>query len=118
MKRVAELGGLDDVQQEAIRRLLRDHGFSAHETPPTLFSSAALWVPDEDYAAARAVLDPAEAELAAQAHDAFEREYAERWKGSYWRWLVGRIIEEPVRLAMIVALGVVVWFGVIYWFVR
>jgi hypothetical protein len=117
VKRVADLGGLDDDQQEALRRLLRDRGFDFSETPATLFSSAALWVPDDDCAAARAVLGPAEAAIAAAAREAFEREYAERWQGSYWRWLLGRIVEEPVRLLMIVALAVIVWFGVLYWFV-
>lgn len=118
MKRVADLAGLDDEQRAAIRRVLEENGFDVHETPGTLLSSAALWVRDEDYRAARALLEPAEAELAARSRAAFEREYAERWRGSYWRWLVGRIAEEPVRLLMIVALAVVVWFGVIHWFVR
>lgn len=118
MKRVADLSGLDDGQRAAIRRLLEQKGFDVHETPGTLLSNAALWVPDEDYAAARALLEPAEAEMAARAREAFEREYAERWGGSYWRWLLGRIVEEPVRLLMIVALVVIVWFGVIHWFVR
>lgn len=119
MKRLLNLSGVDDEGREAYRGLLRSHGIPFHENPDSLIWSGDLWVVhDADYERAKALVDETTARLAAEARERFEREYRERWKGSYWRWLFGRIREEPVRLAMIAALVAVLWFGVLWWFVR
>jgi hypothetical protein len=119
MKRVATFAGVDDQQREAIRAALRAQDIPFHENAPSLIWPGDLWVVhDEDYDRARALVQATEAALAERARSEFDREYAERWRGSYWRWLFGRIREEPVRLAMIAALVAVIWFGVLWWFVR
>ena len=118
MKRILSLSGIDDEGREVYRELLRKHAIAFHENPPSLIWAGDLWVVhDEDYDRAKALVDETTQRLATEGRERFEREYAERWKGSYWRWLVGRILEEPVRLLMIAALVVVIWFGVIWWFV-
>jgi hypothetical protein len=118
MKRVATFTGVDDEQREAIRAALRAEGIPFHENAPSLMWPGDLWVVnDDDHERAKALVAATEAALAERARAEFAREYAERWGGSYWRWLVGRIREEPVRLAMIAALVAVIWFGVLWWFV-
>lgn len=117
MKRVLVLSNVDDEQRERLCALLGEHRIEHHVSPPSLFSPGNLWVADDaDYDRAKTLVDEAVERMAREAREAHADEYRERFRGSYWRWLVGRIREEPVRLLQIAALIVFVWFGVVYWF--
>lgn len=118
MKKILNLANVDDDQRARYRALLDAHGIAYRETPASLLSWGDFWVQDDtEFERAKALVDAESAAIAAEARGAYAREYQERFQGSYWRWLLGRIRDEPVRILMILALIVFIWFGVFYWFV-
>lgn len=118
MKKLLNLANVTDEQRARYRALLESSGIAYNETPASLISWGDLWVIDDaDYARAKALVDADTAVIATAARTAHEREYQERFGGSYVRWFVGRIREEPGRVLQILALIVVLWFGLFYWFV-
>ncbi len=118
-RKILNLAGVSDAQRARYRTLLETHRIAFHETPASLISWGDLWVIDPaDFERAKALVDAETAAIAAEAGSAHAREYAERFGGSYWRWFLGRIREEPGRVLQILALAVFIWFGVVYWFVK
>lgn len=74
-------------------RLLTESGIPYRETrsPFRLLSADAIWVSDEDYARAYALLEAEAEAFAAAARAEWNAEWLTEHKGSYLRWLWSRV---------------------------
>lgn len=110
MKRLASLP-LPPEQEREILRLLDEAGIAHKEAraKSRLFGSDAIWVAEEDYARARAIVDNEAADYAAAARAQWQAEWRREHGGSYARWLWHRLrratLEDVVRALFLVALA-------------
>jgi hypothetical protein len=109
MKRLVALSQLEASQLDELRALLRERGIAFSETAPTLFSSGALWVQDEDLDSARELLRQESAAFAVRAREEWEREWREQHRSSHARWLLARLRANPGE--MILALALLAFFA-------
>lgn len=74
-------------------RLLTEAGIAYRETrsPFRLFGADAIWVADEDYPRARAILDDEAKAFAEMARAEWNAEWVGEHKASYARWLWNRV---------------------------
>ena len=109
MKRLVALP-LESEQEREILRLLDEAGVAHKETrsKSRLFGSDAIWVAEEDYPRARAIVDKEAADYAAAARAQWQAEWRREHGGSYARWLWSRLrratLEDFVRALFLVAL--------------
>lgn len=114
MKRLVGLGQLEAGQLEELRELLKARGIEFSETPPSLISFGSLWVPDEDFARAKELLEQESTTFAARARETWEQEWRGVHQGSYLRWLFARLRANPgeMLLALLLFAFFVGLFGV------
>src|SRR5512134_211770 len=114
MKRLTALSQLEGKQLDELRALLRERGIEVSETAPTLFSSGALWVPEQDLEQARDLLNQESAAFAARAREEWEREWREEHRSSGARWLLARLRANPAEMLLALALlAFLVWLLVL-----
>lgn len=91
-RRLASLP-LPPEQEQEILRLLDEAGIEHKETRSRarFFGSDAIWVPEEDYSRARAIVDREAVEYAAAARAEWNAEWRHEHGGSYARWLWSRL---------------------------
>jgi hypothetical protein len=84
---------LDARQESEIMRLLDEAGIPYKETrsPFRLLSADAIWVADEDYQRACAIIEDEAKAYAEEARAQWNAEWAAEHKGSYLRWLWSRV---------------------------
>lgn len=122
MKRLVGLP-LDVRQENEIMRLLAEAGIAYRETrsPFRLLSADAIWVSDDDYPRARAILESEAEAFAAMARAEWNSEWVAEHKGSYLRWLWSHVrrasIASLVRVLLLIALvGVMLLYPLAYVF--
>ena len=109
MKRLVGLP-LEPGQEDEILRLLDEAGIAHKETraKSRLFGSDAIWVAEQDYPRAKAIVDEEAAEYAAAAREQWRDEWHREHGGSYARWLWKRLRrttqEEIVRALVLILL--------------
>jgi hypothetical protein len=109
MKRLVGLP-LDARQEDEIMRLLSDAGIAYRESrsPFRLLSGDAIWVSDDDYPRARALLESEAEAFAAKARAEWNAEWIAEHKGSYLPWLWRRVrgasMASLVRALLLIAL--------------
>jgi len=109
MKRLVALP-LEPEQEREILRLLDEAGVAHQETrsKSRLFGSDAIWVAEEDYPRAKAIVDKEAADYAAAARAQWQAEWRREHGGSYARWLWSRLqratLEDVVRALFLIAL--------------
>jgi hypothetical protein len=114
---------LDARQEQEIMRLLDDAGIRYKETrsPFRLLSADALWVEDEDYPRARAILEDEAQAYAETARAAWNAEWVAEHQGSYLRWLWSRMRRASpagllTALFMIALVAVMLFYPLAYVF--
>lgn len=91
-------------------RMLDEAGIQYRETrsPFRLLSADAIWVADEDYAQARALLESEAEAFAAKARAEWKVQWVTEHKGSYLLWLWGRMrrasLASLLQLLLLIAL--------------
>jgi hypothetical protein len=109
MKRLVGLP-LDAQQENEIMRLLSDAGIPYRESrsPFRLLSGDAIWVSDDDYPRARALLEREAESFAANARAEWNAAWVAEHKGSYLLWLWSRVrgasMASLVRVLLLIAL--------------
>ena len=116
MKRLVGLP-LDVQQENEIMRLLTEAGIPYRETrsPFRFLSADAIWVSEDDYPQACALLESEAKAFAAMARAQWNAEWVAEHKGSYVLWLWSRVrrtsIATLVRvLILIVVVGVMLLY--------
>ena len=91
---------LDVRQEDEIMRMLTEAGIAYRETrsPFRLLSGDAIWVSDEDYPQASALLESEVKAFAEIARGQWNAEWVTEHNGSYVRWLWSRVIERTSGL--------------------
>jgi hypothetical protein len=114
---------LDVRQEEEIMRLLTEAGIAYRETrsPFRLLGADAIWVADEDYARACAILEGEAKAFAETARAEWKAEWVTEHKGSYLRWLWSRARQASfgslLRVLFLIALvGVMLFYPLAYVF--
>jgi len=114
---------LDVRQEDEIMRLLTEAGIQYRETrsPFRLFGADAIWVSDEDYPRARAILEGEAEAFAETARAEWNAEWIREHKGSYVRWLWSRVRQASfaglLRVLFLIALvGVMLFYPLAYVF--
>lgn len=122
MKRLVGLP-LEERQEKEIMRVLTEAGIAYRETrsPFRLLSADAIWVADEDYARASALLDNEAKAFAETAREEWHAEWLGTHKGSYLRWLWSRVrrgtLADLLRVVLLIALvGVMLFYPLAYVF--
>jgi hypothetical protein len=118
VKRLVDTRYLAEAQYDELMALLRGAGIAVHETPTHLFSFGALWVADETFDRARAILREQSGAYAARAREEWEREWALQHRGSALRWLACRLLSDPSGVllrALLLALAVAAFVGYPIW---
>lgn len=107
---------LDVRQEDEIMRLLTEAGIAYRETraPFRLLGADAIWVSDEDYPRARAILESEAKAFAEIARAEWKAEWVREHKGSYARWLWSRVRQasfaDLVKVLFLIALVAVMLF--------
>jgi hypothetical protein len=119
VKRLVGLAQLELEQLEELRALLNSHGIGFSETPPTLLSSGAIWVEEEDFLRARELLRQESAAVSARARAQWDQEWREVHKGSHGRWFLARLLHHPAEFLLALALliffvGLLVFYPLYY----
>jgi hypothetical protein len=115
VKRLIGLAQLESNQLTELRESLRAAEVAFTETPPSLLSFGAIWVADDDLDRARDLLLQESATFAAQAREAWQREWREQHHRSYVRWLLARLRGNPAEIiAALLMLAFFGWLLVIY----
>jgi len=108
-KRLAGLA-LEPDQEREILQLLDEAGIAHKETrsKSRFFGSDAIWVAEQDYPRAKAIVEEEAAEYAAAARAQWQAEWRCEHGGSYARWLWNRLRrttpEELVRALVLIVL--------------
>ena len=104
-------------------RLLTQAGIAYRETrsPFRFLGADAIWVSDEDYARARAILEGEAKAFAENARAEWNAEWVTVHKGSYVRWLWSRVGHASfgsfLRVLFLIALvGVMLFYPLAYVF--
>lgn len=119
MKRLVDTRYLAEAQYDELMGLLRGAGIPVHETQTHLFSFGALWVPDESFERARAVLREQSGAYAARAREEWEREWELQHRGSALRWFTYRLLSDPSGVllrVLLLALAVAAFVGYPIWY--
>ena len=107
---------LDVRQEDEIMRLLKEAGIPYRETrsPFRLFGADAIWVADEDYARAHAILEGEAKAFAEIARAEWKAEWVREHQASYLRWLWSRVrqasFDRLVTILFLIALAGVMLF--------
>lgn len=115
MRRLVELP-LDVRQEDEIMRLLTAAGIAYRETrsPFRLLSADAIWVSDEDYPGACAILEGEAKAFAEMGRAEWNAEWVTEHQGSYVRWLWSRVrrasFADLVKVLFLIALVAVMLF--------
>lgn len=108
MKRLVGLP-LEEGQEEDLRRMLDEARIAYRVTRSfsILIGGGAIWVPDEDYPRARALLEREAQAFAATARAKWRTEWRTEHQGSYLLWLWNRFRQTPpsTLLKALVLLG-------------
>jgi len=114
---------LDVRQEDEIMRLLTEAGIPYRETraPFRLLGADAIWVSDEDYPRACAILEGETKAFAQMARAEWNAEWVREHKGSYVRWLWSRVRQASfanlLRALFLIALvGVMLLYPLAYVF--
>ena len=104
-------------------RLLSEAGIEYREarSPFRLFGADAIWVSDEDYPRARAILEEEAKAFAEMARAEWRAEWVGEHKGSYARWLWSRVRQASfaglvTALLLIALVGVMLLYPLAYVF--
>jgi hypothetical protein len=104
VKRLVDTHHLADEQYDELTQLLREARIPVHETRTHLLSFGALWVQDEDFARAKAILQNESGAYAARARAEWEREWELQHRGSKLRWFAYRLLSNPGEVLLRVLL--------------
>ena len=122
MRRLVELP-LDARQEDEIMRLLTEAGIQYRETraPFRLLSADAIWVADEDYPRACAILEAEAKAFAETARAQWQAQWVGEHKGSYVRWLWSRVRQASfagilTALFLIALVAVMLFYPLAYVF--
>lgn len=122
MKRLVGLP-LDPRQEKEIMRLLAEAGIAYREvrSPSRLLGADAIWVSEEDYPRANAILETEAKAYAEMARAEWNAEWAGEHKGSYALWLWNRVrrasIGDIAKVLFLIALvGVMLFYPLAYVF--
>lgn len=122
MKRLVGLP-LDERQENEIMRLLAEAGIPYREarSPFRLLGADAIWVSDEDYPRASAILETEAKAYTEMARAEWNAEWVNEHKGSYLLWLWSRVrrasIDDIVKVLFLIALvGVMLLYPLAYVF--
>ena len=98
MKRLVQLP-LDPEQHKEIVRVLEEAriDYREVESPSRLLSSDAIWVADEDFAQARALIQAQADAFAAQRRGEWQTEWTSAHAQSYAHWFWSRLRERPAE---------------------
>ena len=115
-KLLFRLNGVTDEEADDVRQLLDDHDLEYYETSAGRwgFSVAAIWLVDnDDFPAARDLLDDYQAERRERVRGDYDRAQKEGRAETLWqRWR-----EDPVTLILVlIGLGVVIGLSTIPFF--
>ncbi|MBI1943634.1 MAG: hypothetical protein HYS35_08195 [Betaproteobacteria bacterium] len=100
-----------DEEREAVVAAFRVNGIGYRETPPSLFSRAKLWVDEADYEQARQIRYSIDAGFAERARAQWEKEWRERYGGSYARWLLERVRSPDILLKIVLLIAALALFA-------
>ena len=119
MRRLVDLRHLETKQYEELTSLLQDAGISVNETISNFMDYGAIWVRDEDFPRAVAILRKESASFAARARKTWERQWQTEHKGSYVRWFAHKLFRSPlgtlIRVVLLASLiGIFIVFPVLY----
>jgi hypothetical protein len=101
---------LEERQETEIVRRLTDAGIAhrAARSPFRFLGADAIWVADEDYARARALLEGEVKEFASQARAEWNTEWRNAHRGAYLHWLWHRArhasMDDVLRALLLIAL--------------
>jgi hypothetical protein len=118
VKRLVDTRYLAEAQYDELMELLRGAGIAVHETATHLFSFGALWVPDEAFERARAILREQSSAYAARAREAWEQEWALQHRGSALRWFTYRLMSNPrpvLLRVLLLAIALAAFVGYPVW---
>jgi len=93
--------------------LLLANGIAAREVASNFLVPATIWVEEDDYEKALEIASSVGARHAKQARSEWEREWRERYKGSYIRWIAEKA-RRPRNLFKLLLLALMVGVFVIY----
>jgi hypothetical protein len=115
MKRLVDIGRLEEDQFDELLVLLNNAGIRHHETQTHLFSFGAIWVLEEDFPRATEILRTESKAYAARAREEWEREWQNEYRGSFTRWFIHRLWRSPTgMLGRVILLALAVWFFALY----
>jgi hypothetical protein len=116
MRPLLEIPGSNEEHQELIELLLAN-GIGYREEQSSFLMPAMIWVEEADQAQALEIVSSVAARHRKRAKVEWDREWKDRYNGSYVRWLIDRV-RKPAnlfRLLLLVAvLGVFAVYPLIY----
>lgn len=116
MRPLVETPGSNDEHQELVGLLLAN-GIRYREEQSSFLMPATIWVEEADCAKAVEIASSVAAKHAKHAKGKWNREWKERYKGSYLRWLLADV-HKPANMfrlfLLLVMLGVFVVYPLVY----
>lgn len=112
MRPLVEIPDSSEEHQDLIGLLLAS-GIRYQERQSTFFMPATVWVNEDDHAKALEIALSVAARHAKQTKAEWTRQWNERYRGSYLRWLIANF-HKPANLLRLVLLVAMVGVFVIY----
>jgi len=112
MRPLVEIPASNEEHQDLIELLLAK-GVRYRERQSSFLMPATIWVEEADYADALEIASSVAARHAKRAKREANREWNERYKGSYLRWLFANIL-KPGNLFRLLLLVVMLGFFAVY----
>jgi len=116
MRPLVEIPSSNEEHQD-LANLLLANGIRYQEKQSSFLMPATIWVEEADHAEALEIASSLAARHAKRTKGEWEREWKERYKGSYLRWLLANI-HKPANLfrllLLLVMLGVFAIYPIVY----
>src|SRR5947207_5372521 len=116
MRPLVEIPGSNEEHQD-LTELLLANGIRYREEQSSFLMPATIWVEEADHAKALEIASAVAARHAKRVRGERDREWKERYKGSYLRWLLANI-HKPAQLfrllLLLVVLGVFAVYPLVY----
>lgn len=112
MRPLVETPGSNAEHQDLIELLLAN-GIRYQEKPSSFLMPASIWVEEDDHAKALEIASSVAARHTKRTKAEWDREWKERYKGSYLRWLFANV-HKPANVVRLFLLALMLAVFVIY----
>ena len=115
MRRLTDLRHLEKKQYDELTSLLQAARIAVHETTTNFMGYGAIWVRDEDFPRAVAILRTEAVSFAARARKRWDRQWQTEYKSSHVRWFAHKLFRSPVgTVVQVLLLAALVGVFVVY----